>query len=303
MLDVAGVSHSFGHKKVLSNISFRIEKGSVLGLVGVNGAGKTTIIRLAVGLIKLSEGTIRVDGYSLEDNPREYQSKIGAVLEGKQNLYPRMSVLENLKYFACLRKMKKCNIKDRIEELESDLAIKAFMNKEVYALSNGMQQKAAIACSLIHEPELIFLDEPTLGLDYEAANLIHQYLLKLRKKGKSILITSHDFNFLNNVVDSALFLEDGQIRCIQNFKDIDLENERVNYKVVISGVHHFDHDCIISKQITDNYTELILECDKNTGLSDILRIFSDEKVISLEKKETTIKDIYLNMIGEQKNAK
>ena len=203
MLEFIEVSHSFGDKKILSNISFAVNKGSIVGVIGANGAGKTTMIRLATGLMKLSSGIIKVAGYSLEESPREYQSKIGAVLEGKRNIYLRMNYLRGLP---------SNYITKRIEQLVVSLQMEAFAYKEVYSLSSGMQQKAAIACSLIHDPELIFLDEPTVALDYESVNLIYQYLHELKKQGKTLLITSHDFGFLNELVDAALFLENGTIR-------------------------------------------------------------------------------------------
>ena len=212
MLEFIEVSHSFGDKKILSNISFAVNKGSIIGVIGANGAGKTTMIRLATGLMKLSSGIIKVAGYSLEESPREYQSKIGAVLEGKRNIYLRMNVIENLRYFAYLRGLSSNYITKRIEQLVVSLQMEVFAYKEVYSLSSGMQQKAAIACSLIHDPELIFLDEPTVALDYESVNLIYQYLRELKKQGKTLLITSHDFGFLNELVDAALFLENGTIR-------------------------------------------------------------------------------------------
>lgn len=299
MLDVVNVSHSFGQKKVLSNISFKIEEGSILGLVGVNGAGKTTIIRLAVGLIQLSTGSIKVKGYSLDDNPQKYQSIVGAVLEGKQNLYPRMSVFENLKYFAFLRNMKRQATKSRIEELEYELNLRDFMNKEIYTLSSGMQQKAAIACSLIHDPELVFLDEPTLALDYQSSALINQYLLKLKKSGKSLLITSHDFNFLNDVVDNVIFLESGQVKSVQNIEDKVFKNKLSTYKIIIEGIHHFESEYIQLEQVRENNTELVIQFDGSIALSDILQILAKEKIVKIEKKDVTIKEMYLDMIGEQ----
>lgn len=172
LLEVENLRKTFrsgsGDVEAVRGISLKIEEGIVLGFLGPNGAGKTTTIKMIAGLVRPDSGSIRVAGLNPHDGP-EALRHIGAVLEGNRNIYWRLTPLENLEYFGVLKGMAAKVARAKGREILERFGLAEKMKSPVQELSRGMQQKIAIAVALVHEPSLLLLDEPTLGLDVEAA--------------------------------------------------------------------------------------------------------------------------------------
>src|SRR5690625_2615711 len=160
--------------KAVDDVSFQVHKGEIVGLLGPNGAGKTTTIKMICGLLKMDEGKITVKGLDNDKHRLKALNHISAVLEGNRNLYWRLTVRENLEYFAGNRGASRKEVAVRIEELLADFNLKSKEKELVNRLSRGMQQKLAIAVALLAESDVILLDEPTLGLDVETGYEVRQ---------------------------------------------------------------------------------------------------------------------------------
>ncbi len=194
----------------VQDVSLKLAAGEVLAFLGPNGAGKTTSIKMIAGLILPDAGWVRIVG---RDPHREAKAlrTIGAVLEGNRNVYWRLTAAENLEYFGVLRGMtpKAARQQSRILLERFDLVEKR--NALVQTLSRGMQQKLAIAVALIHDPQLLLLDEPTLGLDVEATESVKKLVRDIAAEGRAILLTTHQLDIAEELSDRVAIINQGEI--------------------------------------------------------------------------------------------
>jgi ABC-2 type transport system ATP-binding protein len=196
----------------VDNISFRVNRGEIYGFLGPNGAGKTTTIKMICGLILPDSGTTRILGLDTWRRAREAMRRIGAVLEGSRNVYWRYTAPENLSYFATLKNVRIPDLRKRIDHLLEFFELQGRRNETVQQLSRGMQQKVAIACALVHDPEVLLLDEPTLGLDVQAAHSVKERVKELaHNEGKTILLTTHQMDVAQEICDRIAIINDGRI--------------------------------------------------------------------------------------------
>lgn len=199
-------------KQAVKGLCFSASSGEILGILGPNGSGKTTTLKSIAGLIEFDEGKITVNGYDNVKQRNQMLFHIGAVLEGARNIYWRLSPLENIIYFAGLKGVKHSKAKEQAYHLLDILELNDKVHDELRNLSKGMQQKVAIACAIVHEPSLILLDEPTLGLDVEIIRKVKPWLKTLALNSNSaILITSHDLNFIEDVCDRVIIIKHGEM--------------------------------------------------------------------------------------------
>lgn len=209
---VDNITKAFDGKTAVSEVSFTLDSGEILALLGPNGAGKTTTIKMILGLITPTSGRATVKNYDMSSahEMRYGVRHLGAVLEGARNAYWRLSALENLRYFGGLRGMIRDDVDKRAAELLSLLNLLEHQNQEVRKLSRGMQQKVAIANALMHDPEILVLDEPTLGLDVEAAKLLEETITRLVERGKAILLTTHVMGLAERLADRIFVINEGK---------------------------------------------------------------------------------------------
>jgi ABC-2 type transport system ATP-binding protein len=201
-----------GAKPAVSDISFALNGGEILALLGPNGAGKTTTIKMLLGLVAPSSGQACVHGYdtAVPWQRQRAMPHLGAVLEGARNIYWRLSPTANLRYFGTLRGVPKQELAQRINFWLTRLDLQDVAHKEVRFFSRGMQQKVAIAAALLHEPDILLLDEPTLGLDVQAAKLVETVIIELAEQGKAILLTTHIMALAERLASQILIMNGGQ---------------------------------------------------------------------------------------------
>lgn len=186
--------------------------GQVIGLLGPNGAGKTTIIKMTAGLITPTSGTVRIGGYDIGRERAEAVGLIGAVLEGSRNIYWPMSAWENLMYFGRLKGLRGAEIKPKARRLLTELGLWDRRHEQVGGFSRGMQQKVAVAAAVITDPQILLLDEPTLGLDVEAARTFKEWIARLaREEGKTILLTTHQLQVAQELSDRIAVIREGEV--------------------------------------------------------------------------------------------
>lgn len=196
----------------VSDISFKVYPGEILGLLGPNGAGKTTTIKMICGLLIADSGSITIKGTNNKDKRLKALRHISAVLEGNRNLYWRLTVRENLEYFAGNRGFSKKEVAEKIEELLKSFNLKTKENELVNRLSRGMQQKLAIAVAMLADSEVILLDEPTLGLDVETSYEVREILKNIVSTYKrTIIISSHDMDVIQDICERTVIINQGEI--------------------------------------------------------------------------------------------
>lgn len=198
-----------GHSKALAGVSLSVSQGQSVAIVGPNGSGKSTLFKTIVGLIEPTSGQVRLLGRSLIGAGRDGLDRTGLLLEGRANLYERLSIHENCDY-ACRVRGKRVN-RRYVQTLAERLGLTT-LARPVRRLSTGNRQRAALLCALAHRPDLIMLDEPTLGLDVESIQALQSLLADERKRGASLITISHDAGFVAATAERVIGMERG--RCV-----------------------------------------------------------------------------------------
>ena len=215
-LAVEGISKRFGTGDdavlAVDDVSLTVDRGSVVGLLGPNGAGKTTLIKSVLGTVFPDAGRIRVFGTDVTDDRRAAYADVDAMLEGARNDYWRLTVRENLRYFATIRGVDPDSVAGRHDRLLDRLGLSAKADTPVRDLSRGMKQKVSLASVLAGGAELVFLDEPTLGLDVESSRTLRREIRRLaREEGLTVVLSSHDMAVVEDVCDRVVMMADGRV--------------------------------------------------------------------------------------------
>ena len=199
--------------EAVSRLDLTVEPGQVFGFLGSNGAGKTTTLKMACGLVLPTTGTVRLNGYDVGMQRGQAMRQIGAVLEGTRNVYWRMNAWQNLLYFGRIKGVSSSRLlKARAEQLLRELDLWERRKDPVGEFSRGMQQKVAIAAALIADPPIVLLDEPTLGLDVQAARTVQDWIVELAKeRGKTVVLTTHQLDMAENLCDQVAIMSHGRL--------------------------------------------------------------------------------------------
>lgn len=215
ILSVSNITKSFGDKEVLKGISFSAEGGKALGILGRNGAGKTTMIRIIMGVFGADSGSVAFDGKAIDRNAL----KIGYLPE-ERGLYPKKKIMEQLIYFAELQGISKKAAVKNAEELFKALQIEEYRERRLETLSKGNQQKIQLIATLIADPDIVILDEPFSGLDPVNASMLKEIVKNLISRGKLVLFSSHQMNYVEEFCDDIAILNGGKIVLGGNIKEI-----------------------------------------------------------------------------------
>ncbi|MDU7032771.1 MAG: ABC transporter ATP-binding protein [Finegoldia magna] len=275
MLKLEKIRKSFKNNLVLKDVSFTVDTGEVVGLVGLNGSGKSTIIRIISGLIIQDNGTIENDF-----------KNIGVLLEGSRNIYHFLTVRENIKYFSILNNIEDAYVENFMNNYITLFGLEDKLDEEVGNLSRGMIQKVSIMILLAQNPDIIIMDEPTLGLDIISTIQIREIIQEIvEEKNKTVLIVSHDTKLLDSVADRILFLKDGKIEA-----DIETENLKLNkdseYLVYYYGMEDGLENIYYEKNIYKTITK---------EPKQVMEILGD-RLIKVEKNTKSIEDIITEMM-------
>ena len=210
MIKIDSLNKSFGRIRALENLNLEIEKGELLGLIGPNGAGKTTAIRIICCILQPNSGNVTVGGYSIYHDPIKIKSMIGYLPE-EPNLYERFKARELLKYFGELYGVPKNEINGRIDELLELVGMSHRADDQINTFSKGLRQRIGIARALIHDPEIIIFDEPTMGLDPATSRAIRNFIKEL-KGDKTVILCTHYMDEADLLCDRVAILNQGKIR-------------------------------------------------------------------------------------------
>ncbi len=220
ILEVDHLEKKFGANHAVKGISFSVEEGEVFGLLGPNGAGKTTAISMLTGVLEPSAGTARIGGHDILAEPFAVKQQIGLVPQDLA-LYPTLSARANLNFFGSIYGLRGKELRERIDDVLDIVALKDRQHEAVEKFSGGMKRRVNIAIGLIHHPRLLFLDEPTVGVDPQSRNHIFESVLKLNKeRGMSIIYTSHYMEEVELLCSRAAIIDEGRIIAMDTIKNL-----------------------------------------------------------------------------------
>lgn len=276
MIKIDSVSKRFGDFYAVNNVSLDIEKGEFLGLLGPNGAGKTTLIKMFIGLLKPTTGIIYIDNKKMSRNNMEVKKKIGIVPQ-HTNLDKELTVYENLIFAAKLFKIK--DYKKRIEDIISFMELEAYKHKKSMNLSGGTQRRVMIAKALIHNPEIIFLDEPTVGIDLNGRRKIWDILKTMQTMGKTILLTTHYIEEADYLCNQVCLINEGEI----------FKKSTPNVLKEELGIYTLEY---FDKEMRTKY---LYFKDKDSGENYVRGIEN----ISYTIRKTTLEDVFYNFTNRK----
>lgn len=213
-----GGAHRDGAVNAVAGISFACQPGRIFTLLGPNGAGKTTALRMIATLLKPTSGSITVGGYDVEKEPQKVRRKLG-FLTGTTKLYERLTSNEIVKYYADLHGMERSDFERRKEELFTLLGVHEFASRRIGKLSTGMRQKVSIARTMIHDPEIIVFDEPTVGLDVITAKNIIELIRSCKESGKTVIFSTHIMGEVSLLSDDLAIIHKGKLCYDGTYKD------------------------------------------------------------------------------------
>lgn len=227
MISVQSISKSFGEVEAVKNVSLEAADGQITALLGANGAGKTTSMRMIYALIKPATGTVMIDGIDSVKDPIAARARMG-VLPDARGLYTRLTARENIEYFGRLQGMTDGDINRRIDEMVERLGMEKFIDRKTDGFSQGQRVKVALARCLVHDPQNILLDEPTNGLDVMSTRGVRAFLRDEKAKGKCILFSSHVMQEVSAVCDDIVVIDAGVIRSRGSESELLAETGRNN---------------------------------------------------------------------------
>ncbi|MBY0598710.1 ABC transporter ATP-binding protein [Bacillus bingmayongensis] len=289
---VEQLTKRIGSKTLVENISFEVKKGEVVGLLGPNGAGKTTLMRMMVGMISMTEGEVWIDGQSVKQEFESTAAKIGAVIENPE-FYPFLSGYENLTYFG---RMNGNVTEERIDEVVQLLGMGQVIDRKVKAYSLGMRQRLGIAQALVHNPDVLILDEPTNGLDPNGIHEMRMYIKKIaHEQGKAVFVSSHLLSEVELMCDRVIIIQHGEYVATQNIqRDESLEMETIHIRVddVKRAAELLNHDITIQ----DN--ELIMTV-KNEEIPNVIRTLTEKgiRIYRVYEERKTLEEKFLELTG------
>ncbi|MCV6628936.1 MAG: ABC transporter ATP-binding protein [Flavobacteriaceae bacterium] len=206
-------------RSALTDLNLKIAEQEIFGLLGPNGAGKTTAISILCGLLKPTSGSFQIDGISYRDNKQQLQQRIGVVPQ-EYALYPTLTARENLEYFGAMYGLHGKTLKKKVAEGLELMGLTSFAHKKVRVFSGGMKRRVNLLASILHEPKVLFLDEPTVGVDVHSKNAIMAYLQNLNEKGTTIIYTSHHLNEAETFCTRVGIIDNGELITVGKPKDL-----------------------------------------------------------------------------------
>jgi ABC-2 type transport system ATP-binding protein len=290
--------------QAVDNLTLSVPAGEVFGFLGPNGAGKTTTIKMVCGLVTPTAGTIHLNGYDVFRERKSAMRQIGAVLEGARNIYWRLTAWQNLLYFGRLKGQSR-QLNERAERLLRDLELWERRHDEVRSFSRGMQQKVAIACALMGDPPILLLDEPTLGLDVQAARTVKDWVMKLAyEQGKTILLTTHHLDVAEEVCHRVAIINHGRLIADRATCDLLELFRQGRFQIRLQGVWHGrDTSWLTGLNIQQEAGETLITgpIASQAHLYHILEQLRQQELplLSVNQVEPSLEDIFVHLVGDK----
>jgi ABC-2 type transport system ATP-binding protein len=286
----------------VQHLNLKVDAGQVFGFLGANGAGKTTTIKTICGLVLPDGGRITVNGYDVRREHSQAMCQLGAVLEGTRNIYWRLSAWENLLYFGRLKGGRGHALKERAEWLLRELELWEKRHIATRQFSRGMQQKVAIACSLIADPPIVLLDEPTLGLDIQSAHIVKEWIRSLvREQGKTVVLTTHQLDIAQDLCDRVAIMRQGRLLADQPLPNLLRLFQRERYQIRLKGElapRQLAAFAPLECSVEDGETVLVGTLQDQDQLAGYLARIHEFALplIAVAQLEVTLEDVFLRFM-------
>ena len=263
----------------VDRVSFSVAEGEILGFLGPNGAGKTTTVKMLTGQLRPKGGRAYLLGTDISRNVEDVQAQIGVCFE-VTNLYEQMTAIENLKLFARLFGMRQFDAQSLLERV----GLSGRGKDRVETYSKGMKQRLMVARSILNRPRVLFLDEPTLGLDPTSSEAIRNIILEERERGATVFLTTHDMMEADKLSDRVAFMNQGRIVALDTPHNLKQKHGKraLKAKVLNTGGELEDREVIMDRPETPQAVQ---------------ELFSREKVVTIHSEEATLEDIFINITG------
>jgi len=296
----------YGQIRAVRGVSFEIGRGEIFGLLGPNGAGKTTTISMFTGLLTPTKGSVWVDGVSLSPENNTAKAKLGLVPQ-ELALYPSLSAYDNLTFFGRIYGLRGNRLKQRVDAVLEMVGLRDRAREAIETYSGGMKRRVNIAAGLLHEPEILFLDEPTVGVDPQSRNAIFESVEALNQAGLTILYTTHYMEEAQRLCDRVAIMDQGKIIALDTPKAL---IDSLGGGIIRLGLHNGQIEAVIQrgaehpavKSISRSDGELIVETHQaRAALMGLLEITNqlDARLTSLEILEPNLETVFLTITGKR----
>lgn len=313
MIEVKNITKKYGSTTAVDNISFQIQEGEIVGLLGPNGAGKSTTMNMITGYIEPTEGQIIIEGYDISKKPKKAKEQIGYMPEGVP-LYSELTVKEFVNYMAELKKVNRIVRKEKVSKIIEQTGLKNVENKLIRNLSRGYKQRVSMAGSLVGEPKVLILDEPTVGLDPKQITEIRQLIKELGKE-HTVILSSHILSEISQICSKVIIINKGKIVAIDTPENLekkvsnnnniyvtveDTENKIETIKEKISEIKEIK----LIKENEDKTKQYVIKAENDKDLRKIIfKEFAKENITIFEMKQadTTLEDAFMKLIEGGEN--
>ena len=322
-LALEAVSKTFrtkGRKKqvvnALLNVGLGLKKGEVAGLLGPNGAGKTTLIKILCGLVYPDKGRVLAFGRPFEQTRKQALSRMGVLLEGHRHIFWPLTVVENLKYFGMLKNVPGPALREDIDRLVQFMGLEGKRDVPVRFLSQGMRQKLSVAVTLLGNPDVLLLDEPTQGLDVESLRDLKQRIVRLAKEfQKAILLSTHQMEVAQELCDRILILQQGRILADAPTPELMGYFKGQNFMVTVQGLPSFSHgtqplaalgiEPDLDEHETGGVNGLVrmrVRVKNGEGLFGVLQGLKAEgaEIVKVEELKRSLEEVFMEILGGKK---
>jgi len=299
------LTRSFGNLKAVDRLTLEVPRGTVFGFLGPNGSGKTTTIRLLLGLLEADQGDAQVLGFNTKTQANEIRTRCGALLE-HHGLYERLSAAGNLDYYGRIWHMSKMDREKRIRELLEPLDLYERRDEPIGRWSRGMKQKLAVARTLMHRPELIFLDEPTAGLDPVASAALREDLTRLAvQEGVTIFLTTHNLSEAERLCNQVAVINRGQL--LANGSPAELRARTSAPRLYITGqgitsqvLEDIQKNTLV-KKIQEQNGKLVVDLTDLTRSHEIIEqlVHANVSIDEVHKEKVDLEDVFLQLVDEE----
>ncbi len=309
IIEVKNLTKMFGKFTAVDEVSFDVKRGEIFGLLGPNGAGKSTTLRMLSTLARPTRGTANIGGYDIVKDDTQVRKLIGIVSE-KMIMYNRLTAKENLWFFGSLFNLPKDVMKKRIDELLNLVQLTKWKNAQVGTFSTGMRQRMNVVRALLNRPQVLFLDEPTLGLDPQSSVEIREFIKTLnRENGTTVMVTTHMMVDADLMCDRIAIVDHGKIVALDtsaNLKKqisgadttiISLEIANLN-QALIEAIRRLDCVDAVTQENTLHIRIIVHGSEAFDNVIDVVRS-NDGKISSMQNLQPTLEDVFLHITGHQ----
>jgi len=306
---VEGLVKRFGEVTAVESVSFEIRRGELFGFLGPNGAGKSTTINMLTGLARPDEGRIWIGGIDCTRNPKAAQHLTGVVID-ESNLYGELSGFDNLSFCGALHGMRKAEREARARKLLESFGLTEAADRRFVAYSKGMKRKLAIAAGIIHEPEILFLDEPTTGIDVASARQIRQLIADLRSRGTTVFLTTHYIEEAERLCDRIAFIVSGKTVRIDTVEHL-LQPVKQRHVVQIA---YSGSNGDVQRKLAESFPDLRFQilsagliqvtADRPIPVGPLVRFLEDRggEVAEARRMRPSLEDVFVEITGIEADA-